>query len=87
MNGVVGRFTRPVWVQALVAVIACVASLSAVGAAPASRATQAQRIAAVIRTALRTQRFSAVLVHVSVGGRTVIRKAFGPECRTPAAKG
>ncbi len=61
--------------RALVAGFARVAAFSAVGAAPASAASQRARIDAAIRTAFGTHGINAVIVHATVNGKTVIKKA------------
>jgi CubicO group peptidase (beta-lactamase class C family) len=77
MHAVGRRFICRGRAGAVTAAIACGASLPLVCTASASAASQAQRIDAVIRSAIKTDGLSAVLVQASTGRRIVIRKAYG----------
>ena len=74
MTSSVGRIRT----MALAAAVACAATFFfAAQAESASAATKAQRVDTLIREAIRSQNLKAVIVHVTVGGRRVIKKAYG----------
>lgn len=58
-------------------VVVCAAALLAVAAAPASAASPRARIDSTIREAFKANGIRAVIVQVTVDGRTVIKKAYG----------
>lgn len=63
--------------RVLAATMVCAAAMAAVAAEQSSAASQRARIDTAIREAFRTDGIRAVIVHATVDGRTVIRKAYG----------
>jgi CubicO group peptidase (beta-lactamase class C family) len=76
MTRAVGR-ERGWQLLALIAAIACAVAFFAAQAQPAAAASQRGRIDATVRQALATQGLNAVLVQVTVRGKTVIKRAYG----------
>src|SRR5829696_6145696 len=63
--------------RAVLAAFACVAAYLAMAAQPAFAANEKSKIDSAIRTAFKTNDINAVIVQVTVKGKTVIKKAYG----------